>query len=358
MGSAACSQGTKSARSASVASGILRLSPIDRFACRISRVDDAPNFTPLGVSKCPNKAGSCAGHKPGLLGDFSRSLAEHHNHTGAIPHWLVGSGSSDSNNDTASSIRADGTDQRRGGSEHLGNSLSMRRTTAASTVSPGVEGKSNHDSMGDASVRVSKNRSQDARASLDETRPREWAPPLEIGSPSYATADSITGTVWLQCGRMPDGEGQQDLEIAIASALRDTFAAGSAGQRRASPRRYPGLRPAGTPPGRTVATSALWVVAPRHRFRPTNSTDSQTLQKGRSRCLHVAAAKWPRTCKEMWCRTIRGLLARRGAVLTPHVGGQSIPLGGVVARVSHPCARSRASPGRHAIGPIPGFPGD
>ena len=85
IGSAACSQGTKSVRSATVASGILRLSPIDRFACRISRADDVPNFTPPGVSKCPNKVGSCAGHKPGLLGDFSRRLAEHHNHRGAIP---------------------------------------------------------------------------------------------------------------------------------------------------------------------------------------------------------------------------------------------------------------------------------
>ena len=218
IGSAACSQGTKSVRSASVASGILRLSPIDRFACRISRADDVPNFTPPGVSKCPNKVGSCAGHKPGLLGDFSRRLAEHHNHRGAIPHWLVGSGSSDSNKDTASSIRADGTDQRHGRSEPLGNSLSMRRTTAVSTVSLGVDGKSNHDSMGDTSVRVSKNRNQDTRASLDETRPREWAPPLAIGSPLYATADSITSTVWLHVlPNAPMGRVKQDLDIATGS---------------------------------------------------------------------------------------------------------------------------------------------
>jgi hypothetical protein len=123
--------------------------------------------------------------------------------TGAIPHWLTGSGSSDSKTDSASFTRFHGTWCPPVPAPlplpvlvpvlvlvplpvplPCGNSRAISRTTWGSAVRPGVMGKSNQQLTGEASVRVSRKPSHALSESLAEIRPSPCAPPLEIGSPS------------------------------------------------------------------------------------------------------------------------------------------------------------------------------
>jgi hypothetical protein len=144
-------------------------------------VDEAPNLTPAGVTKRPKRSGSCPGHSSWLAGERIRKSAVNQSQTGAIPHSLAGSGSSDSKMDSAWSARSHGTWCV---PRPPGNSRAMSRTTSASAVSRGIMGKSNQQPTGEASVRMSRKRSQAFRASLAEIRPSACALPPEIGSPS------------------------------------------------------------------------------------------------------------------------------------------------------------------------------